>query len=109
VGGSPGLPYIGAEPATVGDGNAMGTGPGADLRSRRPGSFGRPIEAGSFGKGHNAAGHIGLGLGPGAGGGEEPVACRQDVITAGFPSLQTLVILRCVNRQPSGVRRSLSS
>jgi hypothetical protein len=35
--------------------------------------------------------------------------CRQDVITAGFPSLQTLVILRCVNRQPSGVRRSRSS
>jgi hypothetical protein len=37
------------------------------------------------------------------------LACRQDVITAGFPSLQTLVIMRCVNRQPSAVRRSRSS
>jgi hypothetical protein len=37
------------------------------------------------------------------------LACRQDVITPGFPSLQTLVIMRCVNRQPSAVRRSRSS
>jgi hypothetical protein len=73
VGGLPGFPYIRSEPATVGDSNALGAGPGPDLCGSRPGRGGGVIEDGFPGDGGDPVERSCLGLGPGVHGGEEPV------------------------------------
>jgi hypothetical protein len=73
MGGSPGVPYLAAELAAIGNGYALEASPGADFCGGRLWGGGRVVELGFLGGGYEAAGGGGLRFGPGLGGGEEPV------------------------------------